>query len=522
MVGLAARAPKVGLPPDIGRSVVGTLSGPPNRPLPALARDLGCVEIRADLIGEVDPERLRRQFRGPLLYTLRSAQEGGRCTDTTEQRRRRLRAAAERYDLVDLEGARDLHPALLDRISPDRRVISWHGPPADPTELTHRYSLLRATAAATYRLGPAAATLGEALAPLRFLNALDGAGRGTVSAYASGPVGTWTRVLSLRYGAPFAFGWLDHPGAAGPDHVPPEADGAPPVQRLLADFTLPGLTRARRIYGVVSTSSFAPFVSNTAYRLLGLPAVYVRFTTDDLTGSVDDLCAGLDELGLPLGGLCIAPPHKEAALALAAEATPLARRSGEAVVLLRRGQEWWADSIAEGVLRVLARHRVPLAGQQAAVVGCGGTGRAVIAGLQSAGADVTLVNRSAEAGARAADRFGVPFVPLEEFTADRHRLVVHATPVADRLPFTLDGIRPDAAILDLTYRTAPTRLIAAARSAGLQAISGHQMMLTEAGRQFELMTGHPFPADQIEAALAGQTATHNPRNSRSTSRKDRR
>ena len=339
-------------------SVVATLAGRPaagGAGLADLGRKVRCLEVRADLAGDVDPAPLRRGFSGSLLYTLRSAAEGGCCADPPERRRVRLLAAADHYDFVDLEASRDLHVDVLDRIPPERRVISWHGPATGLAGLRRRFDSLAAVAAGLYRLGAHAESQAQALVPLLLLKSL---ARGDVTAYAGGPAGTWTRVVAARFGAPVVFGRLDDPPAAA---VQAPADGEPPLHRLLADYPHQVLSRAERLYGIIGASpmmSLAPLVYNTAYRSLGLPALYVPFSTDDLRRSLDELKPGLDRLGLPLSGATVVAPHKDAALALATEASPLARRAAAASLLVRTESGWRADTEAAGVVATLASRKV--------------------------------------------------------------------------------------------------------------------------------------------------------------------
>lgn len=481
-------------------SVVATLAGLPTGEgggLADLGREVRCLEVRADLAGDVDPAPLRRRFSGSLLYTLRSAAEGGRCADRPDLRRVRLLAAADRYDFVDLE-APDLHADVLDRIPPERRVISWHGPATGIAELRRRFDALAAVAAGLYRLGAHADDQAQALVPLLLLKSL---ARGDVTAYAGGPAGTWTRVVAARFGAPVLFGRLDDPPAPA---VQAPADGEPPLHRLLADYPHQVLSGAERLYGIIgasTTMSLAPLVYNTAFRSLGLPALYVPFSTGDLRRSLDELEPGLDRLGLPLSGATVVAPHKGAAVALAAEASPLARRAAAASLLVRTRTGWRADTEAAGVVATLARRKVELTGRRVAVVGCGGGGRAAAAGLSQAGAEVTLVNRGTRRGLRATRLLGLPFVPLRDFDPRPYDVVIHATPVTDSVPFEIDGLAAGTVIFDLNYRATETPLIAAAQAAGHMTIDGRQMLLVELARQFQQMTGRGLPAAEVRAAL---------------------
>ncbi|HEX4811574.1 MAG TPA: type I 3-dehydroquinate dehydratase [Nonomuraea sp.] len=474
-------------------SVVATLAGWPiagggAEPV-ASGRAARCLEVRADLAGDVDPVALRGVFSGGLLYTLRSAAEGGRCADPPDRRRARLLAAADRYDVVELE-ARDLHPDVLDAIAPERRVIAWHGRARGLADLRRRFEAMAGVPARLYRLGAAADSPGQALVPLLLLRSL---GRTDVTAYACGQAGAWTRIVAARFGAPVLFGTLDGE----------PVDGAPPLRRLLTDYPRQVLSGAERLYGIFgasTTRSLAPLVYNTAYRSLGLPALYVPFDTDDLGRAVGELAPGLDRLGLPLAGATVVAPHKDAALALAAEASPLARRAAAASLLVRTRAGWRADTEAAGVVATLGQAVEP-AGRRVAVVGCGGGGRAAAAGLTQAGAEVTLVNRGAARGLRAARLLGLPYVRLPDFDPRSYDVVVHATPVADAVPFPVERLAPGAVVFDLNYRAADTPLVAAARAAGHVTLDGRRLLLVELARQFHLMTGQRMPVADVRAAL---------------------
>src|SRR5262249_12156632 len=175
-----------------------------------------------------------------------------------------------------------------------------------------------------------------------------------------------------------------------------------------------------------------PQLHNAAYRALGFRALFVPWPTD----SFDDFWTRVVEaeewrgLGISLNGVTVASPHKEAALRRAAVVSPMALRAGSSNVLVRCASGWKADTTdSDGVLPLLGGRGLGMARRRAAVVGCGGSGRAVAASLQIAGADVTLVNRGLERGRRAVQLLGLNFVPLNDFSVDGYSVVVNATPV---------------------------------------------------------------------------------------------
>jgi 3-dehydroquinate dehydratase/shikimate dehydrogenase len=442
------------------------------------------LEVRADLTGELDPRLLRHHFSGELTYSLRSTAEGGRFGGTPAQRHSRLTAAARYYDVVDLE-ARDLTPEVLARIPVWQRQISWHGGPLDLPALRARFGQLARTPARRYVLAPRVSTAAQALVTLQLLRSL---GRADVTAFGTGPAGTWSRVLAAWLGAPIVFGRL-HPSAD---------PGVPTIRQLLADYPLPNLPPLRCLYGIAGGSverSMSPRLHNTAYRQLGLPALFLPFHLTALGPEWPTLTAGLAQLGFPLRGATVMGPHKATALEVADEATPTARAAGSANLLLRQGRRWLAETTdTDAVASVLARVGVRAAGRKVAVVGCGGAGRAAAVGFVRAGAETVLVNRSRDRGRQAADLLGLPVVPLAAFRPDGYSLVVHATPLCDELAFQVDRLPVDAVVVDFVYRPGPTALTAIARDLGLLTVDGWEVLDTEVTRQFALMTGHPLPA----------------------------
>ena len=129
------------------------------------------------------------------------------------------------------------------------------------------------------------------------------------------------------------------------------------------------------------------------------------------------------------------------------------------------------------------------------------------AALQQAGSEVTLVNRGTRRGEYAVELLGLPFVPLSEFRAEGFNLIVNATPVGrdhDGFPFTIETLNNGTLVIDLAYGAEPTPLVSAVLARGGAAIDGHDVLLTQVRKQFQLMTGMEMPASiGREAVLAG-------------------
>ena len=201
-------------------------------------------------------------------------------------------------------------------------------------------------------------------------------------------------------------------------------------------------------------------------------------------------------------GFTVASPNKEAAAAMEARGKT-SRDAASANLVFRRGRGWAATTTdPAGVLANLDRRTLP--GRRAAVIGCGGSGRAIASALRRAGAQVSLVNRCLERGEQASRLLGLPFAPLSRFSADGYDLIINATPVGargDLLPFTLRGVARHAMVVDLVYAESPTPLVESARASGLRVVDGREVLLAQVERQFTRMTGLAPPPGLVAERL---------------------
>jgi 3-dehydroquinate dehydratase/shikimate dehydrogenase len=452
------------------------------------------IEVRADrYVASV--EALRAHFGGSLLFTLRTAENGGRSELSADERREALRDAAASYDFVDLEPD-DLDALTLDAIPAAQRVISCVVSGAD-VDLDARVGRVLAVPARLYRIVIQPRGYADTLQPLRLLKSL---GRDDVIAFADGVLGMWTRVVAPHWGAPFVFGRIGGDVAL---------DGEPSITQLQTDYGLPELTEFDEIFGIAGDpvfSSLSPRLHNAAFRAMGRRALYVPFQVPSFSDFWEGLISGhaLDELGLPIRAICVVSPYKQAALPVADARTPMVQRAQSTNFFIREGDDWTADTTdPAGVMLSLFDRGVDVASLPVAVVGCGGSGRAIAAALQQAGAEVTLVNRGHERASLAVNLLHLPFVPLAEFVADRYALVVNATPVGrqgDHLG-ALEHLRHDAVVIDLVYGDRPTPFVAAARANGQITVDGKEILMRQAMSQFRLMTGQDMPEPMAREIL---------------------
>jgi shikimate dehydrogenase len=207
--------------------------------------------------------------------------------------------------------------------------------------------------------------------------------------------------------------------------------------------------------------------------------------------------------GLPAAGFAganVTIPHKEAALALADEASDVARAIGAANTLTFVGSRVLADNTdAPGFIAALGASPH---GRRALVLGAGGSARAVAWALREGGAaEVMVWNRSAARAEVLARSLGIRAVPRPE-PAD---VLVNCTPVglartdaADdghalkELELRADEMDTYASVVDLVPRP-ETPLLRAGRACGVETIDGLAVLVHQGALSFERWTGRPAP-----------------------------
>ena len=435
---------------------------------------------------------LRRHYSGKLLYSLPQ--------NSTDQfpipvaaRQRALIQAARDYDLVRLNADCDLSPEVLAAIPVTQRLISWRGESLGLAHLYSAFAQISSVPARYYSLITHGKRAHDGIAPLLLLKELR---RTDVIAFCEGKAGFWSRILSPHFGAPLVFARLGH-GPAG-DSCEPS------VHELLDDYGLSVLRPVHELYGIVGNrvfESLSPHLHNAGYRALDYPAVFLPFYVDCFEDFWREIIApsAIAALGLSIKGLTIVSPHKEVAFTTASVRSPMASRAAASNIFLHRNGFWEAHTTdTESVVGIGCNGKKFAKPVKAAVIGCGGAGRAIAAALQQAGAQVTLVNRGKERAKLAVSLLGLPFIPLPEFRADGFSLVVNATPVGrdeDTLPFEIDSLASRALVVDLVYRAGPTPLVAGVVARGGTVIDGYDVLLNQVRKQFQLMTGYKMPSE---------------------------
>ncbi len=215
-------------------------------------------------------------------------------------------------------------------------------------------------------------------------------------------------------------------------------------------------------------------------------------------------------------GANVTIPHKHAALALADSASEAARAIGAANMLTFApdGAIAAENTDAPGLIAALGRLTGMPAHPSALVLGAGGSARAAVWALLDAGAaEVSVWNRTPQRAVELAGDLGARAVS-EPVLAD---LLVNCTSVGlqrsatdvdllNQLGMTADHVGGYAYVIDLVYSNGPTPLLAAARSRGVIAVEGLEVLVAQGALSFQSWTGEHAPlADMRKGAGIEET-----------------
>ena len=161
--------------------------------------------------------------------------------------------------------------------------------------------------------------------------------------------------------------------SALPDVQP--GDGSLAQERCRRRSSISGASGLVAVLGDPVRHSLSPAMHNAALQELGLDWVYLALRTPP--GRLAAVLAGLE--AVECRGLNITLPHKAEAAQLAQDLSPLAARLGAVNTLVPRSEGGWfgANTDVEGFLAPLRSCGVPWQGQQALVLGNGGSARAI-------------------------------------------------------------------------------------------------------------------------------------------------
>ena len=453
----------------------------------------------------------------PFIYTLRAPAQGGQRPLTDDARIRFWRDCQDRWqrgvphpDYADIEldlletAQADVWP-IADSPRP-ALICSHHDFDGVPADLSAIYERMTRTPARVLKIAVRATEITDCLPVLGLLARARREGREMI-AVAMGAAGLLTRILAPARGAFLTYGALDDNQATAPGQIT-----GTELRDLYRVHALDAQTDVFGLVGLPVVHSLSPHMHNAAFAARGLNAAYVPLETRDAAAFLRRMAhSRTRELDLRLRGLSVTAPHKQAVMPHLDHIAPAAREIGAVNTIVVAGDELHGHNTDADAAIAPLTGVLKLKDARVAVIGAGGAARALLWGLQRAGARVTVYARDVARARVVAGRFGADCAALALARFAGCDLVVNATPLgthshaAAETPANATQLGGARVAYDLVYNPRETRFMRAARAAGCALVlNGLPMLVAQAAAQFHLWTGQIAPLEVMRAAAERQ------------------
>lgn len=275
-----------------------------------------------------------------------------------------------------------------------------------------------------------------------------------------------------------------------------------------------GHTRLAAVIAKPIKHSISPFIHNMAYDLTDTNAVYLAFEVER-----EGLGQAVENIRLhQMLGANISMPYKQEVITYLDELDESALLIGAVnTIVNQNGRLIGYNTDGFGFFRSLSNFHIK--GKNLTILGAGGAASAIIgqAMLDGVGKVCVFDLRDRLAGhqermGQMSRRLGHPIqlLAVEDLAAltdavNQSDLFINATGMGmdgKSLPIPSDFVFPKGLLVaDMTYCPAETPFLRLAREQGLQTVNGLGMLLYQAEKAFELMTGKKMPSEEIKKAL---------------------
>jgi len=478
-----------------------------------LARDNPFIELRLDYLPKPGLALGRiREFTEShphvaVIATCRRVTSGGKFRGPIPSQLEVLGKAADAgCQLVDVElqSAIRLKPAQIDKLRAKAAlVLSFHDFRATQ-KLDETLKKMTGYPADFYKIVSTATSLSDNVTMMKFLERHQDSH--SLVGLCMGEQGIISRVLGARAGSAFTFGALTADEKTAPGQVT--------ARELRSTYRIDQVDAATKVFGVAGDPiehSLSPAIMNAALRRENVNGVFLALHAR----SLKDLLACVKEI--PIQGLAITMPHKQAILSHLDNTDPFTAKIGACNTIVRSadGKLYGFNTDTSGVVRPLEQ-RMTLQDAKILVLGAGGAARAAVFGLRERGAQVSILNRSVAAAQKLGRQARARTIKRPDLKKLEFDVIINATPVGmgntKESPLNAEEIKAKY-VFDMVYDPSETRLLKLAKERGCEVIAGSEMFVHQAARQFEIWTGKPAPREDmlriVNQALAERAAARN-------------
>jgi len=462
--------------------------------------EITLFELRLDFLPEIDFKQLKQRTGKQFIVTVRPQDEGGKFSGTVEQRIAVFKQAIQAdIDYVDIElrHKEEILPRLPE-FTNTQLILSVHSTTNNPEVLEPLLHQLLSEKADVYKFIFTAKELNDVLLARRFIDKAREAGKRFVI-HAMGEVGANSRLFGALQGNEWTY--------AAVQHAHETADGQFTIQNLRHHFYIHEKSPQTKILGLVGYPTrqskgwrLHNFLIHQKFNGGNTNFLYVNFPTQDVESF-------LEHWGAVVHGFSVTIPHKEAILPFLDKRSIGVKISGVCNTVVKCPEGWCGYNTDLYALETIIKQHKANLEHGAVVIGTGGTARSAIAALRRLEVyPIMITGRNQEKGAQLAKLFGVDYMNYNEIIGVNASLIIQTTPVGmipniNDVPPGIELLKRGRIVLDVIYNPAETRFLKHAKAKGCITISGVDMFVLQAAKQFELFTGTSVSVSEVREAF---------------------
>lgn len=257
------------------------------------------------------------------------------------------------------------------------------------------------------------------------------------------------------------------------------------------------------IYGIIGNPvkhSLSPIIHNTAFKRMGLNAVYLAFEVENLEEAISGV------RGLGIRGVSVTIPFKTQVIPFLDEVEALAKKIKAVNTIVNEGGRLVGyNTDWRGALEAL-EEEVDLKGKKVLLLGAGGAARAIGFGLKEKGSQVIISNRSPDKANELAKDLGFVYQPLLSINEPKIDVIINATSVGmsphnGESPLHKNVLKEGMKVMDIVYEPLKTKLLQEAEEQGCRTINGLEMLARQGAGQIEIWTGRKPDIEEIKEDL---------------------
>jgi shikimate dehydrogenase len=282
-------------------------------------------------------------------------------------------------------------------------------------------------------------------------------------------------------------------------------------------LSITGKTKVCALIGDPVEHSLSPRIQNAAFQFFGLDYVYVAFRVE--RKELGKAIRGVRSL--EIHGLNVTMPLKEDVIRHLDQLDEGAEAIGAVNTILNNdGTLMGYNTDGEGALMSLKASNQSPADKKIAILGAGGSSRAVSYSLAKKACELVILNRTVGKAEKLARELSGKFgnkVRYGKLCIDQMGkelgdtdLLINTTPIGMRpheeeTPVDKSLLRPDLTVFELIYYPLKTRLLREAEAAGAKTIDGLTMLVYQGAASFEIWTNKKAPIDVMMKAARNKS-----------------